>query len=484
MSAAPAERRMPSRRQAARLAAVQALYQWQEGEHAPAEIIEQFLSVRMSELGEGGMRRDADRPLFKDVVEGSVSHREELEQTVSTALAEGWTWPRIDRLVRAILLAGAYELLHRHDVPAKVAINEYVEIAHAFYGQGEFELREFGARPRRPRDPRLRIRKIDDMRRGERIGEFELIARYFAPLARDFPGAGGLKSDNAFLPADARHDLVVKTDTVVAGVHFVADESPGRIAAKALRVCLSDLAAGGAMPYTYQLSLSLPQDWTERWVAAFARGLAADQRRYGIVLCGGDTVQAPGPLTVTITAFGRVPHGRGLTRAGARAGDLLWVSGTIGDAALGLLAARGEIDSSFLEGRYRKPQPRTSLGPRLLGVATATADVSDGLLADAGHIGEASRLSVAIERDRIPLSRAARRILDARPALWRPVLSGGDDYELVIAVPPPKSPALQRVARAAGVAVTEIGRFERGRGVRLAVDGRPVAARRLGYVHF
>ena len=127
----------PSRRQAARLAAVQALYQWQEGEHAPAEIIEQFLSVRTGETGEGGMRRDADRPLFKDVVEGTVAHKDTLEQTVSAALAEGWTWPRVDRLVRAILLAGAYELVHRSDVPPKVAINEYVEIAHAFYDHGE-----------------------------------------------------------------------------------------------------------------------------------------------------------------------------------------------------------------------------------------------------------------------------------------------------------------------------------------------------------
>lgn len=137
MSAAPAERRTPSRRQAARLAAVQALYQWQEGEHATAEIIEQFLSVRTSESGEGGMRRDADRPLFKDVVEGSVMHQAGLEQTVSGVLGQGWTWARIDRLVRAILLAGAYELLHRKDVPAKVVINEYVDIAHAFYDQGE-----------------------------------------------------------------------------------------------------------------------------------------------------------------------------------------------------------------------------------------------------------------------------------------------------------------------------------------------------------
>ena len=137
MSAQPTSAPTPSRRQAARLAAVQALYQWQEGQHGPAEIVEQFLSVRTGETGEGGMRRDADRPLFKDVVEGAVAHKDELENTVSAALAEGWTWARVDRLVRAILLAGAYELVHRHDVPPKVAINEYVEIAHAFYDQGE-----------------------------------------------------------------------------------------------------------------------------------------------------------------------------------------------------------------------------------------------------------------------------------------------------------------------------------------------------------
>ena len=137
MSAQPTSSPTPSRRQAARLAAVQALYQWQEGEHQPAEIVEQFLNVRTGEEGEGGMRRDADKPLFKDVVEGTAAHKDELERTVSDALAKDWTWQRVDRLVRAILLAGAYELVHRHDVPPRVAINEYVEIAHAFYDQGE-----------------------------------------------------------------------------------------------------------------------------------------------------------------------------------------------------------------------------------------------------------------------------------------------------------------------------------------------------------
>jgi thiamine-monophosphate kinase len=322
------------------------------------------------------------------------------------------------------------------------------------------------------------------MARTSRIGEFELIARYFAPLARGFKGAGDLKSDNAFLPADGRHDLAVKTDTVVAGVHFLADEKPGLVAAKALRVCLSDLAAGGAIPFTYQLSLSLPKDWTERWVAGFARGLAADQRRYGIVLSGGDTVVAPAPLAVTITAVGRVPRGRGLTRAGARAGDRLWVSGTVGDGALGLLAARGDIDDRSLKDRYRKPQPRTALGPRLLGIASAAADVSDGLLADAGHIGEASRLAVVLERERVPLSAAARRVVDADPRLWANVLGGGDDYELVMAVPARKRDALLAVARGARVRVSEIGHFERGRGVTLTLSGKPTRLRRRGYVHF
>jgi thiamine-monophosphate kinase len=317
-----------------------------------------------------------------------------------------------------------------------------------------------------------------------RIGEFELIARYFAPLAKGFKGAGGLKSDNAFLAADAKHDLVVKTDTVVSGVHFLADEKPEIVAAKALRVCLSDLAAGGAVPFTYQLALSLQSDWTERWIAGFARGLAADQRRYGVALSGGDTTSTPGPTTISISAFGKVPRGKGLGRAGARAGDELWVTGTIGDAALGLLAARGRFKSTVLERRYRLPQPRTKLGPLLIGIARATADVSDGLLADAGHIGEASGLAVHIERARVPLSSAGRRVVDADSRLWANVLGGGDDYELVLAVPARKRAALHMAARAGGVKVTQIGCFGSGKGVHLTVDGRETRTPRKGYVHF
>jgi thiamine-monophosphate kinase len=317
-----------------------------------------------------------------------------------------------------------------------------------------------------------------------RIGEFELIARYFAPLAKDFAGAGGLRSDNAFLAGDARHDLVVKTDTIVSGVHFLGDERPELVAARALRVCLSDLAAGGATPYVYQLALSLTRGWTERWVAGFARGLAADQRRFGIVLCGGDTTGTPGPTTISITAFGKVAHGKGLRRDGARAGDELWVTGTIGDAALGLLAARGRLTSTPLEKRYRLPQPRTALGPHLVGIANAAADISDGLVADVGHIANASGLAARIERDQVPLSAAAQGVLSAKPLLWSHVLGGGDDYELAIAVPTRWRVALLAASRAAGVKVTQVGAFSKGRGVVLTVSGQPQRIAQSGYVHF
>ena len=322
------------------------------------------------------------------------------------------------------------------------------------------------------------------MARRGRPGEFELIARYFAPLAKGFKGARGLQSDNAFLTYDPRHDLVVKTDTVVAGVHFLADEKPGIVAAKALRVCLSDLAAGGARPFAYQLALSLGPAWTERWVADFARGLAADQRRYGLALSGGDTTSTPGPTTISITAFGHVARNKGLGRDGAKEGDELWVSGTIGDAALGLLAARGRMTNAFLERRYRLPQPRTTLGPRLVGIARATADVSDGLLADAGHIADVSHLAVHIARECVPLSAAARGVLTTKPPLWANVLGGGDDYELVMAIPPRKRAALQAAAKAAGVKVARIGDFACGKGVHLTLDGHAIRPANTGYTHF
>jgi thiamine-monophosphate kinase len=318
-----------------------------------------------------------------------------------------------------------------------------------------------------------------------RIGEFELIAKYFAPLARDFPGARELKSDNAFLPADPYHDLVVKTDTIVAGVHFPADERGDLVGQRALAVCLSDLAAGGATPFAYQLSLALPPDWTEYWVRILARQLRAMQKRYGIVLCGGDTTRTPGPATITITAFGKVPKGKGIGRDGAQPGDELWVSGTIGDAALGLLVTQGKLeDSGRLSKRYRLPLPQTFLGKRLIGIVNAAADVSDGLLADAGHIAESSKLALYVERENVPLSPGANRAVASSAELWTTVLAGGDDYELVMAVPPRKAKALQEAAQDVGVKVTRIGTFAKGRGIVLTVSGHAQRAAQTGYTHF
>ena len=253
-------------------------------------------------------------------------------------------------------------------------------------------------------------------------GEFELIARYFAPLAKGFPGAYGLLDDAAVIAPPPGHELVAKTDAIVGGVHFLLDDPPDLIARKALRVNLSDLAAKGAVPRAYMLDIMLPKTVTEEWIAAFARGLAQDQDAYGVHLIGGDTDSTPGPVTIAIMAFGDVATGRMIRRGGASAGDTVFVTGTIGDAALGLEVLRGALPNldthaaSVLVDRYRLPRPRVTLGPRLIGLASAALDVSDGLLADLRHICEVSELAALIERPLVPLSTAARAALAISPA--------------------------------------------------------------------
>jgi thiamine-monophosphate kinase len=320
-------------------------------------------------------------------------------------------------------------------------------------------------------------------------GEFELIARHFAPLAQDFPGAFGLGDDTARFAVPPGHDLVCTTDTLVAGVHFLEDDPPELVARKALRVNLSDLAASGAEPLAYQLATAWPKAIDEAWIATFARGLATDQRAFGIALSGGDTVSTPGPLTITVTAFGTVPAGRGLGRSGARPGDSIMVSGTIGDGALGLLAARGALalkpkQIAFLADRYRLPQPRRELGPRLVGVASAAIDVSDGLVADLGHVCARSGCGAAIEFDRVPLSDAAAAALQVDAALSQRVLAGGDDYELLFAVPPERRAAALGLATT-DVPVAEIGAFRSGSGVRVVrSDGSDMPIPAGGWQHF
>jgi thiamine-monophosphate kinase len=247
-----------------------------------------------------------------------------------------------------------------------------------------------------------------------RRGEFDLIGDLFAPLAARNAGALGLKDDAALISFAPGRQLVTTVDAMVAGVHFIGDEAPGRIGQKLLRVNLSDLAAMGARPEGYLLTLGLPTSIDDDWLTAFAAGLKSDQDEFQIALLGGDTVSTPGPLTLSLTAFGTVPENAALRRAGVRPGDAIFVSGTIGDAALGLMAVRGELDRieapdlARLTERYQLPQPRLELGQALVGLAGAAIDISDGLVADLGHMARAGGVSLKIEIERLPLSPAAR----------------------------------------------------------------------------
>ena len=320
------------------------------------------------------------------------------------------------------------------------------------------------------------------------IGEFGRIAAYFAPLAADNPGALGLRDDAALLsPADG-HELVVSTDTIVEGVHFLGQESAAEIAAKLMRVNLSDLAAKGARPKAYTLNLALPAAIDDRWLQGFAERLGEEQQTFGITLLGGDSVSTPGVLTLTLTGFGEVKTGGMIRRAGARAGDVLCVSGTIGDAALGLEAARGALGmgdgAAYLRDRYLVPQPRVSLGVKLGAVATAGLDISDGLVADAGHMAAASEVGLEIDCARVPLSNAAEELLAGDPDLLETVLTGGDDYELLFTVPEAELARVHELAADAKIPVTEIGRVIAGDGVALRDrHGNKVVLSRSGFTH-
>jgi thiamine-monophosphate kinase len=319
--------------------------------------------------------------------------------------------------------------------------------------------------------------------------EFGLIARYFAPLATA-PEALGLTDDAAFVPAREGHDTIVTTDCMVSGVHFLDADGPDLIARKLLRVNLSDVAAMAAQPVGYLLALALPRHTDESWIAAFTAALADDQRRFGLPLLGGDTTATDGGLVATITAFGHVPKGKALRRNGARAGDLVLVSGTIGDAALGLaftlgrLAVPPDIAAPLLE-RLHLPTPRLDLGWRLAGLASAGLDVSDGLAQDVGHIARTSGVQIRLDLAALPLSATAAALVAAGAARRTDLVSGGDDYELALTAAPDALPALQEAARAAGVPLTVVGRCVAGEGV-VALDGQgvPVPLDRAGYTHF
>jgi thiamine-monophosphate kinase len=326
-------------------------------------------------------------------------------------------------------------------------------------------------------------------------GEDRLIARYFKPLATD-PGAFGLDDDAAAIKPPAGCDLVLKTDGIVAGVHFFPDDPPDTVARKALRVNLSDLAAKGARPVGFLLTLALPKDTGDAWLAPFARALGEDASAYGCPLFGGDTDSTPGPITISIAVIGAVPRGRMLRRAGGRPGDAVVVTGTIGDAALGLLLKRdpaaGErwrlsrSQQDHLTQRYLVPQPRLAIAELIADYATAAMDVSDGLAGDLAKLCRASRAGARIEVKRVPLSGPARAVLEREPAQIDTVLTGGDDYEVLACVPVHKVAVLRRQASAAGVEVTDIGSLTRGEANAQFVDveGKQLAFAHPSYAHF
>jgi len=324
-------------------------------------------------------------------------------------------------------------------------------------------------------------------------GEDSLIARYFKPLARD-PGAFGLTDDSAVLKADGE-DIVVNTDAIVEGVHFLPDDPPDTVARKALRVNLSDLAAKGATPAGFVLTLAL-RAHDEAWLTEFARGLGEDIATFGCALLGGDTVSTPGPLMVSVTAFGRVPEGRMVRRQGAQVGDRVVVSGTIGDAALGLGALKGGAVATALAddstardalvARYRVAQPRNALALAVRDFATASMDVSDGLAGDLAKLCGVSGVSAVIDAPAIPFSAPAKALLNSGVVDLEALIAGGDDYEILCTIPGNHMPAFAQAAQQTGVPVAVIGTIVAGASSPRFVDraGRDIVLKRLSYSHF
>lgn len=309
--------------------------------------------------------------------------------------------------------------------------------------------------------------------------EDELIARYFAPMAG--PDGLALKDDAALFRPRAGHELVMTTDAIVAGVHFFHDDPPASLARKALGVNMSDLAAKGASPSGFLLTLALPDDWTESWLEGFSRGLAKAAESFGCPLLGGDTVRARGALLIGVTAIGEVPEGRMVPRTTARPGDRVCVSGTIGDAALGLMLRQGQevpwatslspAHRAELADRYLHPRPRLALAAVLRRYATAAMDVSDGFAGDLAKMMRASGATATIDSELVPLSAGARQALGVHPKLLDRLLTGGDDYEILCTVPDGRLTEFLDVASVAGLPVKAVGKVIEGDGLPVFRDG-------------
>lgn len=318
------------------------------------------------------------------------------------------------------------------------------------------------------------------------MNEFSLIHRYFTPLTGGDKGALSLQDDAALITPIPGKQLVITTDAMTENVHFFAGDEPFNLARKLLRVNLSDLAAMGATPLYYLLACVFPRSTTESWIKDFTEGLSSDNREFNIHVLGGDTTSQDGPLTLALTAIGHIEHGKALTRSGAKPGDVLYVSGSLGDAALALLCLQAKTPCpEALLSRYYLPQPRVTLGPMLLPFASSAMDISDGLLQDASHIARNSEVALIIHAENIPLSHAARIMLSDAPGLLSTILTGGDDYELLFTAPPAHRQAILTLAEKTGVTITEIGAVQEGNGVKcIDKEGKEIEVAKGGYQHF
>ena len=322
------------------------------------------------------------------------------------------------------------------------------------------------------------------------VGEFKTIQRLLKPLAHP-EWARGLADDVAVLPSRPGHDLILTKDAIIEGVHFLPDDPLDTVAQKLLRVNLSDLAAKGAEPFGYLLACHWSErcGWPER--EAFVAGLRRDQAIFDISLLGGDTVKTPGPASFSATMLGWAPSSSTVSRGGARPGDLVFVTGTIGDGWLGLQAAQGSLSleperMDALEAAYRTPMPRVEFASVVRGLATASADVSDGLLADAGHVAEASGVRIELDLEVLPLSAAAQAWLDGRvdpQGALELLATGGDDYEIVLTVPAGAENALRREAERRHLRLTRIGRVVEGKGMLVRHLGQEITPTRTGWTH-
>ena len=321
-------------------------------------------------------------------------------------------------------------------------------------------------------------------------GEFETIRRLFAPLAHPEWGRG-LKDDVAVVPSKAGHDLVITKDAIVEGVHFLPTDPLDTVARKLLRVNLSDLAAKGAEPFGYLLACHWSErcGWPERMT--FVDGLRADQKTFGVALLGGDTVVTPGPASFSMTLLGWTPKGRTVGRAGARVGDLVFVTGSIGDGWLGLQAAQGKLSlepdrlAALIE-QYRTPTPRVEFAGPIQDFASASIDISDGLIADLGHMADVGGVRIEIDLELTPRSAAGQAWYDGRvdeQAALEKLVTGGDDYEIAFTARAVDEAALRREADRRRLRLTRVGRVVAGQGIVARFAGQPIPIDRPGFTH-